>query len=335
MKKYNVLILTDHSNHSKENSLYALAKGMFRHGLTGKIDIVSRANTENYSFFHCGNKAEIFVSSVNENFTFTENGSYLSTNLKLVNPVLYDLIWLRLSPPLNKDFLNFIQHFFKYQFVINNPLAIYETGSKEFLTNFPKLCPPIKICRTVDDIVSFKNQFPIVLKPFREYGGKGIIKIERNVVWLGKQKMAFDDFANILKAQSIQFLGVKYLKNVSQGDKRIVVVNGKIMGALLRLPPKDSWICNVTMGGSSNNTEVDEEERHIIEKINPILSNMGIVMYGVDTLVGDEGKRVLSEINTTSIGGLPQIANLKKLPLVEEAIDLIWKYFLKHKKNAK
>jgi len=87
------------------------------------------------------------------------------------------------------------------------------------------------------------------------------------------------------------------------------------------------------MGGSSNLAEVEAEERRIVEAINPILSKMGIVMYGLDTLVGDDGKRVLSEINTTSIGGLPQIAALKKLPLVEEAIDLIWSYFLKNKIN--
>ena len=81
------------------------------------------------------------------------------------------------------------------------------------------------------------------------------------------------------------------------------------------------------MGGSSNRTEVEPEEEAIIKLINPILTQRGIVMYGVDTLVGDDGKRVLSEINTTSIGGLPQIAAMQQEPLVEKAIDLIWKYF--------
>ena len=128
---------------------------------------------------------------------------------------------------------------------------------------------------------------------------------------------------------------VKYLKNVTQGDKRIIVVNGKIMGASLRLPPEGSWICNASMGGSSYAAEVDKDEENIISVINPVLSKMGIVMYGIDTLVNDERRRVLSEINTTSIGGLPQIAGFRKKPVVEEAIDLIWKYFLKHTENVK
>ena len=119
---------------------------------------------------------------------------------------------------------------------------------------------------------------------------------------------------------------------MEQGDKRIIVVNGNILGASLRLPPADSWICNVSLGGTSSITDVSQEEYHIVETIDPILSKMGIVMYGVDTLVGDDNKRVLSEINTTSIGGLPQIARLKNEPLVEKAINLILAYVEKNEK---
>jgi len=329
MKKNNVLILTDHSNHSKENSLYPLALTMLKHERTNRIAIASRANKENAPFFNGENKAALFVTTINEKFAFTENGASLSQTSK-VDPSTYDLIWLRMPPPLSEPFLAFIQDYFKGQFIINHPKAIYKTGSKAFLTNFPDLCPPLKICNTVADIIAFKERFPIVLKPFREYGGKGIVKVDGDEVWLGNEKTGFKDFIKTLKDDHLEYLGVKYLKNVSAGDKRIVVVNGEIMGASLRLPAKNSWLCNVAMGGSSNLAEVDENEKKIIEKINPILSEMGIVMYGVDTLMGDNGKRVLSEINTTSIGGLPQIAELKKLNLVEQAIDLIWKYFLKN-----
>lgn len=334
MKKYNVLILTDHSNHSKENSLYPFAQTMLQHELTNRIDIASRANAENRSFFNCEKNAEIFATTIDEKFTFSEKGSPLSKKLKTVNTKTYDLIWLRMPPPLRSSFLAFIQDYFNKQFIINNPNAIYETGSKEFLINFPDLCPPLKICNTIEDIVSFKKRFPIVLKPFREYGGKGIVKIDGDDVWLGNKKIDFKDFVKTLSGKKVEFLAVKYLKKVLEGDKRIVVVNGEIMGASLRLPPKDSWICNVSLGGSSNVSEVDESEKLIIKKINPILSKMGIVMYGVDTLMGDNGKRVLSEINTTSIGGLPQIAQLKQVPLVEQAIDLIWNYFKKNKNNG-
>ncbi|MEO1435382.1 MAG: glutathione synthetase, partial [Bacteroidota bacterium] len=79
-------------------------------------------------------------------------------------------------------------------------------------------------------------------------------------------------------------------------------------------------------GGSSNLTEVTEEEYSIVERVNPVLQTLGIVMYGLDTLVDDDGKRVLSEINTTSIGGIAQIAAMRQLPLLEKTVELICQF---------
>jgi glutathione synthase len=328
MQKYKVLVLTDHTNHSSENSLYSLACAMRLHPNTERIDVASRGIKENDVFFNTLQSECIWASSVGEDFAFSENGAFLKRNLKAVQLADYDLIWLRMPPPLSKDFLDFLKKKLPKNLIINDPSGIYETGSKAFLMNFKDLCPPIKICKSVQDIIDFKNQFPIVLKPFREYGGRGIIRIENDRVWEGKKEMSFQTFVDQIKNRKIEYLAVKFLKNVALGDKRIIVVNGKVMGASLRLPAKNSWLCNISMGGTSNFAEVDEEEFRIVERINPILSKMGIVMYGLDTLVGDDGKRTLSEINTTSIGGLPQIARIQQKPLVEEAIDLIWQYFL-------
>ncbi len=331
-KKYNVLVLTDHTNHSEENSLYPFMRVMLGHSLTQKIDIASRGNKENISFFNKKPLSKLFVNQVKEDFQFTKNGYYLTKNLKEASYSNYDLIWLRLPPPLSKSFLYFIENTFKETIIINNPKGIYETGSKAFLMNFEKFCPPMKICLSKEDIITFKKKFPIVLKPLKGYGGRGIVKIENDEVLIGNDQLSFRNYISRLEIKDLPLLGVKYLKNVAEGDKRIVVVNGKVLGASLRLPPKNSWVCNVAMGGTSHITKVEKNEYQMIEQINPILGKMGIAMYGVDTLVGDKGERVLSEINTTSVGGLPQIASLKKLPLVEEAIDLIWRYFLKHSK---
>lgn len=333
MKQFKLLILTDHSGHSKENSLYALAKEMAAHQYSFKVDVASRAIKENDGFFLEQNKdlEQIIVTNVDDNFSFSEGGSYFLTHSEKANLSDYDLIWLRMPPPLTPSFLNFLEDRFTNKMIVNSPKGIYETGSKAFLVNFAEYCPPMKICKSVEDIIEFKEKFPIVLKPFQEYGGKGIVKIKGNRVWEGNKEMSFHQFLEKIARNSIEYLAVKFLKNVSKGDKRIIVVNGEILGASLRLPPKDSWICNVSMGGESHHTEVDEEEIRMIKAINPILSERGVVMYGVDTLVGDDGKRVLSEINTTSIGGLPQMARFTGKPLVKEATDLIWNYYMDKK----
>lgn len=239
-----------------------------------------------------------------------------------------------MPPPLSQRFLFYLDRHFKDQLVINNPQGIWETGSKGFLLQFPDLCAPSQLCQSIEDVEQMKAQFPIVLKPLRDYGGKGIIRIDGDKVWFGKEERSFADWKREMKGKKMEYLGVKFLKNVSQGDKRIIVVNGTVMGASLRLPAPDSWLCNVAMGGTSNAAEVTAEEVQMIEAIHPVLSSLGIVMYGVDTLVDDRGKRVLSEINTTSIGGLPQIAKMDGKGLVQEAIHRILNYVKLHNKKV-
>ena len=324
---FKVLILTDHTNHSSENSLYALATAMSAHEMTSELYIASQGNFINSGFFKREVKT-LFATKVSGELVFNEKLNPLFKNETVVDVDQFDLVWLRMPPPLSLEFLSFVKKVFYDAVIINNPMGIYETGSKAFLLNFSEVCPPMQVCNSVTDILKFRERYPIVLKPFRAYGGQGIVKIDGNTVSMGKNKMDFEEFIRSLpEDKPIDYLGVKYLKNVSQGDKRIVVVNGRILGASLRIPAKGSWMCNASMGGTSHVTKVEPEEFHIIEAINPLLSEKGIVMYGVDTLVDDNGERVLSEINTTSIGGIKQIARLNARPSIEQTIDLIWHYF--------
>ncbi len=334
MKQYKMLVLTDHRNHSAENSLYPLVHALRGHPSCAQIDVATRGESLNDSFFDKYLTNKLNVIRVEEDFGFHPNGRAFNKNKKEELVGSYDVIWLRMPPPLSKAFLVFLKEKFSNVLILNDPIGIFETGSKEFLMNFQEWCPPMQLCFSLEDIIRFKSKFPIVLKPFREYGGKGIVRIDGEKVWEGKEEMTFDQFVEKLQGQTIAYLGVKFLKNVGQGDKRIVVVNGEIMGASLRLPPKDSWICNVSMGGQSNPSEADEEEQEIVAHINPLLKEKGIIMYGVDTLVNDNGRRVLSEINTTSIGGLPQIAQLTGKPLLQRASELIWNYIKNVKNNV-
>lgn len=333
MRQFKMLVLTDHSGHSMENALYDFAKEMTQHPYCAKMDVATRGNPQNDSFFKDFSTDKLIVRPVNRGFKFKEDGQTFEQNKKKASVKNYDVVWLRMPPPLPKDFLKFLSDTFPDQLFINNPYGIWETGSKQFLLSFPDLCPPMKICASIDDILSFKQQFPIVLKPLREYGGKGIAKIDGKRAWLGKEEMPLEQFIKQIEGNNIEYLAVKYLKNVSKGDKRLVVIDGKIMGASLRLPPEDSWICNVAMGGSSNFADADTDEERMVKRLHPALAERGILMYGIDTLVNDEGQRVLSEINTTSIGGLPQIARQTGKPLLEEASQLIWNYIAKKTKT--
>jgi glutathione synthase len=186
----------------------------------------------------------------------------------------------------------------------------------------------MKLCHTLDDVLNFAEQTDLVLKPLQEYGGKGLLRIQNKVVDDGDNSYDLTAYAPQLSERLAEgaLLAMKFLKNVNQGDKRIIVVNGEIMAASLRLPPPDSWLCNVARGGTSVPAEVTPAEIEIIQTINPHLLEAGVLIYGADTLVDDNGKRVLSEINTLSIGGFPQAEAQTGRPIVSLTIDKLFKY---------
>jgi len=85
MKKYNVLILTDHTNHSKENSVYAFAHALRKHQLTNRVDIASRGFSENDAFFKNQKTKQVWATTVSNSFGFSENGALFRQELKKVS----------------------------------------------------------------------------------------------------------------------------------------------------------------------------------------------------------------------------------------------------------
>lgn len=322
-KKYKFLVLTDHSKHSKENSVYALMSKLSQHPNCEKVDIASRGNRANDAFFEEQETEKLYAIAVDENFTFDETGQQFSTNGKVVAIRDYDVIILRLPRPVGSDFMGFIAYLGENKIIINHPNGIEKTSTKAFLLNFPEICPPMKLCKSIDEIVTFSKRFPIVLKPLKEYGGKGLLKINGDILNDGNSDFDTNDYLRKQKKyiETEGYLAMKFLKNVSEGDKRILVVNGQILASSLRLPAKDSWLCNVAQGGRSVISEVTPEEEQIIKTITPKLLKEGILIYGADTLTDDDGKRILSEINTLSIGGFPQAEQQTGQPILQQTID--------------
>ncbi|MCB0675261.1 MAG: glutathione synthetase [Saprospiraceae bacterium] len=329
MKKLKMLVLTDHQTHSQENSLYALLRELRKNPACAQVDVASRSTPANQLFFSQQmTRAALYASPVGSHFQYHPDGRCFREKLRRVFLREYDAIFLRLPHPIAPGFWAFLQAQYPAERIVNRPDGIERTSDKCFLLEVPHLCPPIYRCRSIDDILHFKEQFAIVLKPRFNYGGKGLVRIEGNAAWVDNRKVPLVRFLRSLAGTEVDYLGMKFLQNVDQGDKRVVVVNGQVLGASLRLPAKGSWLCNVAQGGHAEPTEPDADERQIAAVLTPILRQLGVVMYGFDTLMGDEGKRVLSEINTLSIGGLPTIAAQTGRPVVRQAADLIWEHVL-------
>ncbi len=330
MKKYRFIVLTDHAKHSKENSVYALVSTLAKHPQCTQVVVASRGNSANDPFFHHCQSTPIWGHELipKEGLSFEMAKQSLAQQETSVSLADFDVLLMRLPRPISDKFLEFIVAETHDKVVINHPKGIITTSSKAYLLKFPELCPPIHLSYDITEIIDWANRFPIVLKPLREYGGKGIVKIESGKVWEGNMAFELSTYLEKLRTtiETEGYLIMKYLKNVKQGDKRIIVVNGQILAASLRLPAPNSWLCNVAQGGHSVLAEISPEERHIITTISPILLQEGILIFGADTLVNDDGKRVLSEINTLSIGGFPQAEKQTGRPILQQTIDQIIAY---------
>ncbi|RMD97386.1 MAG: hypothetical protein D6816_17630 [Bacteroidetes bacterium] len=325
MKKYRLLVLTDHRGHSTENSIYPLLLEMRKHKRCAGIDVASRGLENNRLFFENRAVKNLFAAPVSQTFAWDEAGSAFKKNLERVSPRTYDAVLLRLPHPVAEEFWDFLETEFPSVYFINNPAGMLKTGNKLFMLNFPELCPPMKACHSIEDIDEMRKQFPVVLKPVMSYGGKGIVRIKGDeVVFSEGEKMSFGQFAEANHQHPEPYLAVKFLRNVTEGDKRIVVCCGEVLGAVLRYPPADSWICNVAQGGSSAESAPDENELAIVARIDPAMRENGVIFYGIDTLCDDEGRRVLSEINALSIGGLHAMRTPAGVPATKRAAELLW-----------
>lgn len=327
-KPLRLLVLTNHASHSIENSIYTLLRELVQQPLIGRLDVASRNNERNAAFFQQQQSTELQVYRIDAQFEFQAGGKQFTEDTDTAQLSDYDAVFLRLPHPTSDSFLQFLQKNFDETFIFNRPSAIIWSSSKAFLLKVPELCPPIQLCETVEDIEHFAQRFPIVLKPLRDYGGQGILRIEQGQVWEGDTPVAWKEYLPKLRAslKKQAFLAMQFMKNVGQGDKRVIVINGEIVGASLRKPPKDSWICNASRGGISEISEADAHEQAIAQRLNEELLPAGIAMYGFDTLVNEEGQRILSEVNTLSIGGLKQVGQQRGHAVITRAAELLCAY---------
>jgi len=282
-QQYRMLVLTDHKTHGKGESIYPLLKSMNNNPACRSIEVASRGNSDNNSFFYDYSSTDITSLKVDNDFDYQESGErFLKANIK-AKLEDYDVVFIRIDRPVTDEFLDFITTHVPEHRIINRPAGIRATGSKDFLLNFPELCPPMRLCSSLSDILEFYAHFPIVLKPLRSYGGKGILRIIEDTVWENDTQYSLNEYQHILE-QNLknkgEYLAMKYLKNVDQGDKRVIVVNGKVMGTTLRIPKQGSWICNLSAGGSSGFAEPNDNEIKIAECQYFIMKILKTVLMG-------------------------------------------------------
>jgi len=325
MKKYNLLILTDHLSHHPTNSVYALSRALRLDERCGQCWVCSRGLPMNEMFYK-GKQGGIFGNWITLDFEYDKHGFFFQKDLEEIDPTEVDVVLIRLPQPVHVEFLQSLSVLFPNKPIINHPEGILETSSKGFLLQIQELCPPVSLSHSLQEAITLSHEYEIVLKPLYSFGGHGLMRLSPEWCWDGNNRFPIEDVEIIFNQTSFPMLAMKFLKNVVLGDKRTIVANRKILGSAIRMPAEDHWICNVAQGGHALSAVPDDDELKMESVLTPLLYEKGIVLYGFDTLVNDEGRRVLSEINTMSVGGLLPLQEMIGSPVVEDAATGILDY---------
>lgn len=328
MDPLSILFLTDHNTHSQHNSFYCLYRAFQKHPGIHHIAAASRGYPPNESFFKGDFQSPLYVQSPPAPFTYStwpwEDDSHMSMGTLSD----FDIILLRIPSPVPDHFYRALEERFPPKRIINRPSGILQTGSKAFLIEVAELCPPLKLLKSPKEAIEMSSTMDIVLKPLQNYGGKGLLKIQNGQFYRGNSREPLEDLPKYWDSVG-SMLAMKYLPNLSKGDKRTVVAHGKIQFSTVRFPPPDSWICNVSQGGTSALSTPTAEEIQMAEILSRRLEEKGVILFGFDTLENEEGIRKLSEINVQSIGGIWPAEQASGLPISDQITQQILNYLAK------
>jgi glutathione synthase len=181
--------------------------------------------------------------------------------------------------------------------VVNDPAEVRNAPEKLFVLRYPALVPDTLITRDPAEIAAFRRQHgDIILKPLYGNGGAGVFR-------LGESDQNFSSLLELFTQTFREpFIAQKYLPDVRKGDKRIILVDGKPVGAINRVPAVNENRSNMHVGGKAEPSTMTRREHEICEAIGPDLKARGLIFVGID-VIGD----YLTEINVTSPTGIREV----------------------------
>ena len=228
----------------------------------------------------------------------------------------FDVVWMRKDPPFDLDYIyaTYLLSLAAEQGVrvINDPSGIRESNEKLYTLYFPEVTPPTLVTKEIGKIKEFLDGVggEGVVKPLDAYGGEGVFYLnasDRNLNVI---------LETVTRGGRVFVMVQRYIREVAQGDKRIILLDGEPLGAVLRVSSAGDFRCNFHSGGRPAPAEVDEHDRRICAVLAPRLRRDGLYFVGIDVIGG-----YVTEINTTSPTGVQEINRLSGLRLEGRVID--------------
>ena len=248
-----------------------------------------------------------------------EAGShYTLGTAETVDLATMDVVLMRQDPPFDMAYItatHLLEHIHGDTLVVNDPVSVRNAPEKLFVTHFSELMPPTLITSDRDEILAFrKEHMDIILKPLFGNGGAGVFHLRPEDENLNALLEVFTEmFREPIIVQ-------RYLPEVRQGDKRIILVDGRPVGGVSRVPQPGEARANFHVGARGEKTTLNKREQQICEAIGPILKDKGLIFVGID-VIGD----YITEINVTSPTGIQEINHFDGICIEADIWDAIEK----------
>ena len=225
----------------------------------------------------------------------------------------FDVVWLRQDPPFDMGYItstHLLDLLKPHTLVVNDPFWVRNFPEKLLMLQFPDLIPPTTIARDLDTLKVFKAiHSDVIVKPLYGNGGAGVFRLtpeDRNIASLHELFIGINREPLIIQ---------KFLPDVSNGDKRVILVDGEAVGAINRVPATGETRSNMHVGGRPEKVGLTARDLEICARIGPTLREKGQVFVGID-VIGD----YLTEINVTSPTGLQELQRFDGI----DVAALIW-----------
>ncbi len=227
-----------------------------------------------------------------------------------------DAVLLRQDPPFDSGYLtttHMLELIHPRTLVVNDPASVRNAPEKIFVMQFPRLMPPTLISRDRAEIDAFRKEHgDVVMKPLYGTGGAAVFKVAPKDPNFGS---LFDLFSVTFREP---WVIQRFLPKITEGDKRIILVDGEAKGAVNRVPAENDIRSNMVRGGAARETDLSPREREICQTLAPELKKRGLLFVGIDVIDGN-----LTEINVTSPTGLRAIAKLGGPDIAHDIWDAI------------
>jgi len=227
-----------------------------------------------------------------------------------------DVVLQRKDPPVDAEYVAATQilGLCRKALVLNRPEGILAANEKLYALHFADLMPESLVTREIPRLVDFMAKLggEMIVKPLDGRGGEGVFYLrhdDRNLFSILEQSTGFG--RRWVMAQ-------RYLEEIREGDKRILLLDGEVLGTLLRVPTGVELRANLHVGGRPEVAELTDRDRAIVERLAPALRRDGLFFVGIDVIGG-----YLTEVNVTSPTGVQEIDRLLGVRLEERILEAI------------